>query len=137
MEPLQPDDPAQVGPYRILARLGTGGMGVVYLGRAPSGRKVAVKVIRKVSVGDPTYRGRFRREIEAARRVTGTFTAPVLDADPDGAAPWLATAYLPGLSLWEAVEAFGRLPPDASTAYLPGLSLWEAVEAFGRLPPDA
>ncbi|WP_344324028.1 PQQ-binding-like beta-propeller repeat protein [Streptomyces macrosporus] len=102
-----------MGDHRLLARLGAGGMGVVYLGRSPGGRAVAVKVVRERFAGDAVYRARFRREVAAARRVTGTFTAPVLDADPEAAAPWLVTAYLPGPTLWEAVDAFGSLPPTA------------------------
>ncbi|GAA2432141.1 hypothetical protein GCM10010191_52620 [Actinomadura vinacea] len=127
MEPLQAGDPARVGSYRLLGRLGAGGMGVVYLGRSRSGRRVAVKVIRAEHVRNAEYRARFRREVGAARKVTGTFTAPVLDADPDAAEPWLATAYLPGLTLREAVASCGPLPPDAVRALAAGLA--EALAA--------
>ncbi|MBE1533472.1 serine/threonine-protein kinase [Actinomadura algeriensis] len=130
MEPLQPDDPRAIGPYRIAARLGAGGMGVVYLGRSRSGRPVAVKVVHRRFVGEDRYRARFRREVDAARAVAGAFTAPVLDADPDAATPWLATAYLPGPSLREAVAGFGPLPPDALRALAVGLA--EAVAAIHR-----
>lgn len=122
VEPLRQDDPDQVGGYRLLARLGAGGMGVVYLGCSPGGRAVAVKVVRERFAGDVEYRARFRREVTAARNVTGTFTAPVLDAAPEAAAPWLVTAYLPGLSLREAVGAFGSLPPDTVRALAAGLA---------------
>lgn len=130
MEPLQPDDPSRVGPYQVIARLGAGGMGVVYLGRSRSGRRVAIKVMRKVSASDPAYRTRFRREIDAARKVTGTFTAAVLEADPDDAVPWLAVAYLPGLSLWDTVQDFGPLPAETVRALAAGLA--EALAAIHR-----
>lgn len=113
MQPLQPEDPEQVGGYRLLARLGAGGMGVVYLGRSPGGRAVAVKVVRAGFARDARYRARFRREVTAARTVTGAFTAPLLDADAGAAVPWLVTEYLPGLSLREAIDTFGGLPPAA------------------------
>ncbi|MEU4832670.1 PQQ-binding-like beta-propeller repeat protein [Streptosporangium sp. NPDC023615] len=128
MEPLRADDPHRIGPYRVLARLGSGGMGVVYLGRSRSGRLIAVKVIRRHLAADPEYRARFRREVTAARRVIGAFTAPVLDADPE--APWLATAYLPGMTLREAVDTFGPIPPESLRALAGGLA--EALAAIHR-----
>jgi serine/threonine protein kinase len=105
-------------------------MGVVYLARARSGRTVAVKVVRAAFAGAPHHRARFRREVDAARRVTGTFTAPVLDADPDAAVPWLVTAYLPGLSLRETVATFGAMPPHTVRALAAGLA--EALAAVHR-----
>ncbi|MEQ4304117.1 PQQ-binding-like beta-propeller repeat protein [Plantactinospora sp. B6F1] len=122
MKPLLPSDPDGVGPYRLVARLGAGGMGLVYLGRSPGGRAVAVKVVRERFHSDFEFRARFRREVAAARTVAGAFTASVLDADPEAAAPWLATAYLPGLSLREAVRAERRLPPSAVRLLAAGLA---------------
>lgn len=121
VEPLRPGDPRDVGGHRLLGLLGTGGMGAVYLGRSPGGRRVAVKVIKERFTADAVFRARFRREVAAARRVTGTFTAPILDADPDARVPWLITAYLPGLTLREAVEAFGALPAAAVRVLAAGL----------------
>jgi outer membrane protein assembly factor BamB len=111
-----------VGQYVLLARLGAGGMGVVYLGRSPAGRTVAVKVIRERFAGDDGFAARFRREVAAARLVTGAFTAPVLDADPGAAAPWLVTAYVPGISLREAIGAHGALPPASVRTLAAGLA---------------
>jgi hypothetical protein len=90
---LTAGDPGRVGRYRIVARLGAGGMGQVYLGRSPGGRAVAVKVVRPELAGDPEFRRRFAREVAAARRVNGVFTAGVVDADVNGSPAWLATAY--------------------------------------------
>ncbi|MEO3928964.1 PQQ-binding-like beta-propeller repeat protein [Micromonosporaceae bacterium B7E4] len=131
MKPLLPSDPDRVGPYRLAARLGAGGMGVVYLGHSPGGRAVAVKVVRERFHSDFEFRTRFRREVAAARTVTGAFTASVLDADPEAAAPWLVTAYLPGLSLREAVRAEGHLPPAAVRLLAAGLA--EALADIHRV----
>ncbi|MFI7383290.1 protein kinase [Streptomyces sp. NPDC049813] len=102
MQPLETDDPATVGPYRLLGRLGHGGMGRVYLGRSAGGRTVAVKVVHPHFALDEEFRARFRREVDAARRVGGAWTAPVLDADPDARVPWVATGYVAGPSLAQA-----------------------------------
>lgn len=110
MDELQAGDPQQVGGYTLLARLGAGGMGQVYLGRSPGGRPVAVKVIRADLAKDPGFRLRFAREVQAARRVSGAFTAPVIDADPDAPVPWLVTDYVHGPSLADAVADHGPLP---------------------------
>ncbi|AXE84133.1 bifunctional serine/threonine-protein kinase/ABC transporter substrate-binding protein [Streptomyces sp. Go-475] len=91
-------------------RLGAGGMGVVYLARTAAGRQVALKVIRPEYADEPHFRARFRREVAAARRVSGAFTAPVVDADPDGDPPWLATQYVAGDSLEARVRSGGPLP---------------------------
>ena len=113
MDELLADDPRQVGGYTLLARLGSGGMGQVYYGRSPGGRHVAVKVIRADLARDQSFRVRFGREVAAARRVSGAFTAPVIDADPDAPVPWLVTGYVNGPSLGDAVARHGPLPLPA------------------------
>src|SRR6266496_2977798 len=110
VEGLRAGDPQSVGSYRLLGRLGAGGMGQVFLGRSAGGRLVAVKVIRPELAGEPGFRARFMREVAAARKVCGLFTAPVADADVQGPVPWLATAYVAGPSLADAVDAQGPLP---------------------------
>ena len=127
-EALEAGDPRQVGRYRIVARLGAGGMGRVYLGRSPGGRFVAVKVVRPELAEDGGFRRRFAREVAAARRVNGVFTAGVVDADPDGSPAWLATAYVPGVPLGDAVAAHGPWPQAAVLAL--GAGLAEALEAI-------
>ncbi|MCZ4514759.1 bifunctional serine/threonine-protein kinase/ABC transporter substrate-binding protein [Streptomyces sp. ActVer] len=109
-ERLLPTDPASIGGHRLLARLGAGGMGVVYLGRTEAGSLAAVKVIQAEYVDEPDFRARFRREVETARRVTSPWAVPVTGADPDADEPWLATAFVPGPSLEEAVARHGPLP---------------------------
>ncbi|MFG2118879.1 serine/threonine-protein kinase [Streptomyces sp. NPDC048710] len=131
MQPLAADEPAAVGPYRLLGRLGSGGMGRVYLGRSTGGRTVAVKIVHPHFALDEEFRARFRREVEAARRVGGAWTAPVLDADPEAAVPWVATAYAAGPSLAAAVRDGGALP--AHTVRALGAGLAEALAAVHEL----
>jgi outer membrane protein assembly factor BamB len=107
--PLHKDDPKSVGGYRLVDRLGAGGMGVVYWGRSRSGRDVAVKVVHAQYAEDPVFRARFRQEIEAVRKVSGAFTAPVVDADPEAVRPWMATQYVPGSSLAQRIRDHGAL----------------------------
>jgi eukaryotic-like serine/threonine-protein kinase len=110
VEELRPGDPQQIGSYRLLGLLGSGGMGQVFLGRSPGGRPVAVKVIRPELADSPDFRRRFAREVAAARRVGGVFTAPVVDADPEAPQPWLVTAYVNGPSLADHVKNNGAMP---------------------------
>jgi serine/threonine protein kinase len=112
-QPLQQADPTQVGRYRLTARLGSGGMGVVYLGQGPDGRQVAVKVLRPEYADDPEFRARFEREVSAMERVRNRYTVRVLDADTNSATPFLATQFADGPSLTEQVQANGPLHPDA------------------------
>ena len=94
-EPLRRWDPERIGPYVILGRLGAGAMGQVYLGRSAAGRLVAVKTIKVELAEEAGFRTRFAQEVAAARRVSGVFTAAVVEADPEADLPWLATAYVP------------------------------------------
>ncbi|MEU8511968.1 protein kinase [Kitasatospora sp. NPDC048722] len=125
MQALGSDDPRQVGAYRLLRRLGAGGMGRVYLGRTAGGRTVAVKLVRGELADDAEFRARFRQEVAAARRVGGAWTAPVLDADTEGEQPWVATGYVAGPALGTAVRDGGPLPEAAVRAL--GVGLAEAL----------
>jgi serine/threonine protein kinase len=122
VQELDPGDPRLVGPYRLVGQLGCGGMGRVFLGLSAGGRPVAVKVIQAELAADPEFRVRFGREVAAARRVSGLFTALVVDADVDGPVPWLATAYVPGPSLAEAIAAHGPMPARRALALAAGLA---------------
>ncbi|MFJ7261061.1 bifunctional serine/threonine-protein kinase/ABC transporter substrate-binding protein [Streptomyces globosus] len=126
MRPLLPADPASVGGHRLLGRLGSGGMGTVYLGRSPAGVLLAVKVIRADHAADPAFRARFRREAQAAAGLSGRWVVPVVAADPEAPEPWLATPFVPGPSLSEAVGAHGPLP--AGSVRTLGVRLAEALE---------
>ncbi|MER5358485.1 protein kinase [Streptomyces sp. NPDC002785] len=114
MEELRPQDPAQIGAYRILARLGAGGMGQVYLGRSPGGRLVAVKVIRDEIDDHPEALARFRREAATVEAVRSAYTAQLIEASLDTSPYWLATEYVPGPTLRGAVGAGGPFPPDSA-----------------------
>ncbi|MER8068999.1 serine/threonine-protein kinase [Streptomyces sp. NPDC094034] len=128
LKALRPGDPDRVGPYRIVGRLGSGGMGSVFLGRSRGGRAVAVKVVRPDLAEDPRFRRRFVREVTAIRRVNGAFTAGVVDADPEAVFPWLATVYVPGMALSDAVAAHGPWPPGPVLTLASGLA-----EALGAI----
>ncbi|MGX1505300.1 UNVERIFIED_CONTAM: hypothetical protein RKD43_003925 [Streptomyces graminofaciens] len=137
MQPLDPGEPRSIGAYRLLGRLGAGGMGRVYLGRSAGGRTVAVKVVHPHFALDDEFRARFRREVEAARRVGGEWTAPVLDAGPDEPVPWVATGYVAGPSLTQAVTDHGALPVHAVRVLGAGLArALVAVHALGLVHRD-
>ncbi|XUL85720.1 bifunctional serine/threonine-protein kinase/ABC transporter substrate-binding protein [Streptomyces galilaeus] len=113
MRALRAEDPEELGGHRLLARLGAGGMGVVYLARSPDGTPAALKVIRAEYAADPAFRARFRREVRLATGLTGRWVVAVSAADTDAREPWLATAFVPGPSLAEAVDGIGPLPPES------------------------
>ncbi|MEW2418888.1 serine/threonine-protein kinase [Streptomyces sp. NPDC046866] len=137
MQPLEAGEPRTIGAYRLLGRLGSGGMGRVYLGRSAGGRTVAVKIVHPHFATDGEFRERFRREVEAARRVGGEWTAPVLDADPEAPVPWVATGYVAGPSLAGAVAAHGPLPHGSVRAVGEGLArALVAVHGLGLVHRD-
>ncbi len=134
---LEPGDPQVIGPYRLRGRLGVGGMGRVFLGVSAGGRPVAVKVVRADLATDPEFRARFQREVAVARRVSGPFTAPVIDADLDGPEPWLATSYVAGPSLADAVSEHGCLPAASVLELAAGLAAGLcAIHAAGVVHRD-
>ncbi|MGW7314853.1 serine/threonine-protein kinase [Streptomyces sp. NPDC054865] len=122
MRPLGAADPATAGPYRLLAELGRGGMGRVLLGSAPDGRLVAVKQVHARFAADAGFRARFRREVAASRRVSGAYTAAVMDADADAPTPWLASVFVNGPSLGAAVDKAGPLPEESVRRLAAGLA---------------
>ncbi|WP_405786100.1 MULTISPECIES: serine/threonine-protein kinase [unclassified Streptomyces] len=123
MDDLRPDDPRWIGAYRLLGRLGAGGMGRVYLARSDRGRTVAVKLVRAELAAQEEFRIRFRREVQAARRVGGQWTAPVLDADTEAEIPWVATGYVAGPSLQRVVaKEYGPLPESTVRVLASGLT---------------
>ncbi|WP_078888150.1 serine/threonine-protein kinase [Streptomyces sp. NRRL S-118] len=128
LRPLGPNDPREVGGFRLLRFLGAGAMGRVYLGESLGGRRVAIKVIDGGRGGNAEFRARFRQEIAAARRVHGMFTAAVVAADPDAEDPWLATEYVPGPSLQEMVSEQGPMPVDSVIRLAAGVA--EALAAI-------
>ncbi|ATL29288.1 serine/threonine-protein kinase [Streptomyces formicae] len=123
MERLGPGDPQRIGAYRLLARLGAGGMGQVYLARSGRGRTVAVKLVRQELAEQEEFRNRFRQEVAAARQVGGVWTAPVLDADTEATIPWVATGYVAGPSLQSVVShEHGPLPERSVNILAAGLA---------------
>ncbi|KOU37773.1 protein kinase domain-containing protein [Streptomyces sp. WM6378] len=123
-------DPESVGAYRLESVLGSGGMGVVHLATSPSGMRLAVKVVHAQHAADPEFRARFRQEVSAARRVSGAFTASVVDADPDADRPWMATVHIPGPTLAERVKDNG--PLGAAEVRRLGAGLAEALRDIHR-----
>jgi len=135
--PRQPGDPRRLGPYELAGRLGQGGMGVVFLGRDRRGRPAAVKALRPELAGDPAFAARFRREVDAARRVDSPEVARVLDADPAGPRPWLATEYVDGATLDGAVAGGGPLTGGRLVAFAAGVArALTAVHAAGVVHRD-
>ncbi|MGW0762606.1 bifunctional serine/threonine-protein kinase/ABC transporter substrate-binding protein [Streptomyces sp. NPDC002814] len=137
MRALRAEDPESLGGHRLLARLGAGGMGTVYLARAADGALVAVKMIRAEHAADPAFRARFRREVQLATALTARWVVPVTAADTEAREPWLATAFVPGPSLTEAVDGHGPLP--AHTVAVLGARLARAlaeVHAAGMVHRD-
>ncbi|MFE7619877.1 PQQ-binding-like beta-propeller repeat protein [Streptomyces sp. NPDC057496] len=128
VEQLTQHDPRRIGPFEVLGRLGAGGMGLVYLARSASGRRVAIKTVRTELAEDQLFRVRFTREVEAARAVSGFYTAAVVDADPRAAVPWLATAYVPAPSLEEIVTECGPMPVQAVRWLAAGIA--EALQSI-------
>ncbi|GAA1014798.1 serine/threonine-protein kinase [Streptomyces thermogriseus] len=122
--------PEYIGHYRLESRLGSGGMGEVHLARSASGLKLAVKIVHAQFAQDPEFRGRFRQEVAAARRVSGAFTAPVVDADPDAERPWMATLFIPGPTLADHVKRNGPMPAAQLRRLMAGLA--EALRDIHR-----
>ncbi|MFG2620797.1 serine/threonine-protein kinase [Streptomyces sp. NPDC048507] len=127
---LSAEDPYEIGGYRLHARLGSGGMGVVYLAYTPGGRPVALKAVRSEFAADPEFRERFAQEVASARRIHGLFTAQVIDSGVEDRTPWLATAYVPGPSLHEVVRRHGPLPVRTVLLLVAGIA--EALQAIHR-----
>ncbi|MEU8924868.1 serine/threonine-protein kinase [Kitasatospora sp. NPDC048545] len=123
MDVVGPNGPARVGPFRVVAVLGQGGMGRVLLGVSPDGRPAAVKLVHAELAEDDGFRIRFRREVEASRRVSGGYTAAVIAADPEAETPWLASQFVPGPALNEALGAVGTLPEESVRRLAAGLAL--------------
>ncbi|MFF8728785.1 serine/threonine-protein kinase [Streptomyces sp. NPDC015171] len=123
--------PEYDGHYRLESCLGSGGMGVVHLARSTSGMRLAVKVVHAEFARDPEFRGRFRQEVAAARRVSGAFTAPVVDADPEADRPWMATQFIPGPTLSEQVKSKGPMAPEQVRRLMAGLA--EALRDIHRV----
>ena len=134
---MSPEEPQTVGDYRLLARIGEGGMGVVHLAQAPDGRRVALKVLRPHVVGDSEARERLAREVSSLRRISSPRIAEILDADPHGPTPFVVTRYVPGLSLYHHVEEEGRIEGDDLLHCADALAeALQAVHAVGVLHRD-
>jgi serine/threonine protein kinase len=137
VQPLRRWDPERIGPYAIIGKLGAGAMGQVFLARSAAGRLVAVKTIRIELAEEPGFRARFAREVAAASRVSGVFTAPVIEADPDADLPWIATAYVRAPSLSTLVKRAGPLPVPAVRWLAAGCAeALQSIHAAGLLHRD-
>ncbi|MCZ4123958.1 serine/threonine-protein kinase [Streptomyces sp. H39-S7] len=138
MEELRSDDPQWIGAYRLLGRLGTGGMGRVFLARSERGRTVAVKLVRAELAAQDEFRARFRQEVQAARRVGGAWTAPVLDADTETEIPWVATGYIAGPTLQHVIaKEHGPLPERSVWVLAAGLAhALKDIHAAGLIHRD-
>lgn len=137
MDELAPDDAREIAGYRLRARLGEGGMGVVYLSHTRGGQPVALKVVRREYAQDPEFRQRFTQEVTAARRVQGPYTAPVLDSFTEGPEPWLAVSYVPGPSLSSAVYQHGVLPVPTVLQLMAGIAeALQSIHAAGVIHRD-
>ena len=137
MKPLGSTDPTHIGPHRVLAILGAGGMGKVYLARTPQRRLAAVKVIHRDLTEDPAFLARFAREVRTAQMVRGPFTPAIFAADLESATPWMATEYVPGPTLGEAVKAGGPFPEDSLRVLTLGLArALRSIHAAGLMHRD-
>ncbi|CAM4195980.1 serine/threonine-protein kinase [Kibdelosporangium persicum] len=137
MQPLRSGDPERIGPYRLVASLGQGGMGRVFLGAAPDGRLVAVKQVHPELARDDEFRARFRQEVEVSRRVSGAYTAAIVGADPEADEPWLASVFMTGPSLRQAIDETGPLPEHAVLLLAAGLaSALRAIHGSGLVHRD-
>ena len=137
VQPLRRWDPERIGPYVIIGKLGAGAMGQVFLARSTAGRLVAVKTIRVELAEEAGFRARFAREVAAASRVSGVFTAAVIEANPDADLPWVATAYVPAPSLSTLVKQAGPLPVPAVRWLAAGCAeALQSIHAAGLLHRD-
>jgi eukaryotic-like serine/threonine-protein kinase len=135
--PLKEGDPSRIGRYRLSARLGAGGMGVVYLGTARDGTLAAIKVLRAELADDAEFRARFRREVAALERVSGICTVRVIEADTESDRPFLTTEYAAGPTLAEHVGEFGPLAPPMLVGLATGLAeALTAIHAAGIVHRD-
>jgi serine/threonine protein kinase len=126
VQPLRENDPSQIGPYKIAAQLGKGGMARVYLGLHDTRNELAAVKVMDADPGDSSRHSRFKREISLAKQVNGYYTAKIIDADASAPEPWYACEYIPGPTLREAVQAYGGGLPE-STAKTLAIQLFEAI----------
>ncbi|MEU2243796.1 serine/threonine-protein kinase [Streptomyces sp. NPDC018338] len=137
VQPARPGDPNRIGPYRIIGRLGSGGMGTVHAGLDAAGQRVAIKMVHGAQAEDPEFRARFRREVALSARVNGPCLLPLLDADTETDTPWLATAYAPGPTLGQRVAEHGPLTSGSLYAFAAGTAqALAAIHAVGVIHRD-